>query len=131
MVRLWPRPCRLALARPERAEFQLAAVGLRVPRSDGDGLIQVLAVQDVETGDPLFGLAERPVGDKNLPAADPDGDGLAGWAQGPSGDALSPAAGLREPPLDGEVVRRGLSPGGRAWVGHDEHQVLHGPALLG
>jgi len=30
MVRLLPRPCRLALIRPERAEFQLAAVSLRV-----------------------------------------------------------------------------------------------------
>src|SRR5260370_35780872 len=84
-------PALSALVRPERAEFQLAAVSLRVPRGDGYGLIQVLAVKDVETGDPLFRLAERPVGDKHLPVPDPDGDGFADGAQGAPGDALTPA----------------------------------------
>src|SRR5215471_19015313 len=84
-------PLRPVLFCPKRAEFQLAAVSLRVLRRDRDGLIYVLAVQDVEPSDPLSRLGERPVGDQHLPVLDPDRDGLADRAQGIPSDALPPA----------------------------------------
>ena len=116
---------------PDRAEFELAAVSLRVPRGDRDGLIEVLALEDVETGNPLFRLAEWPVAHKHLPMTDPHRDGFADRAQGVSGDALAPAFDIGQPLLDSQVVLGGFSLGGRGWVRNDEHHVLHGFALLG
>ena len=93
------------LVGPERAQLELAAVGLRVSRGDRDRLVEVVASKDVEAGDPLFRLGERPIGDENLAAADSDRGGFADRAQGITSDALPAAVDVGQPLIDGQVVR--------------------------
>ena len=58
---------RLASIRgPEGPDFDAAESGHGMSRRDLDGLIETLAFEQVETGDPFFGLGERTVGDQTL-----------------------------------------------------------------
>jgi hypothetical protein len=76
-----------------------------VSRGDRDRLVEIVAVKNVEAGDPLLRLGERPIRDENLAAADPDRGGFADRAQGITSDALPATVDVGQPLIDGQVVR--------------------------
>jgi hypothetical protein len=73
-----------------------------VPGSDLDGLLQAVALEDVEPADRLLGLGERTVRDERLPAADADGARPARRSQLIAGDPDAPRLEVVKP---GEALR--------------------------
>src|SRR5262245_20562604 len=94
-------------------------------RGNGDGLVEVVALEDVEPGDPLLGFGERPVGDEHLPVAESHRGRVADRAKAVTGDALPPALDVGQPLVDGQLVLW-FGFGSRVRVGDDEHHVFHG-----
>src|SRR5580704_19089534 len=70
----------------ERAHLDRVVAGRRVCGGELDGLLAVSAADDVDAGDELPGLDERPVAEQCLPVADAERRGRVGAFQRPAQD---------------------------------------------
>src|SRR4029450_1488794 len=90
-------------------------------RGELDGLVQVLAVDQVVAAERLLGPGERPVGGERAAVLDPHGGG--------GGGRLQRLAGLEQPAVDdvlGEGVVGVRHRGHVGWAGGDEGRVVGG-----
>src|SRR5580693_2978667 len=65
----------------KRAYLDRVVPGERMRRRELDRLLAISAADDVEAGDELLGLDERPVAEQRLPVPDPDRPGCVGALQ--------------------------------------------------
>src|SRR5947209_17885571 len=72
------RPARRGLQLPDRPHLDASVPGAGDLRRDADGLVEVLAVDEIEPADLLLGLGERPVRRQDLAVTYPDAAGVGG-----------------------------------------------------
>src|SRR6185295_8543684 len=88
------------LDRPEGSQLDPAEACHRMLGGNLDRLVQIVAIENVEAGDPLSRLGVRAVRHEQLPRAYPDRRRIINWAQPVSSDVLAAAVHLGEPGAD-------------------------------
>ena len=118
-----------AVTFPERPDLDRPRFGDWVSGRDLNGLVEAVALDDVEPADCLLGLHERTVGDDRLPATDADGAGPARRSELVAGDPAPPGLEVVKPRK--ALLIRGVSRSGLRLGVHllrvpaDKHQELH------
>src|SRR5215470_3497316 len=116
----------MRLARPQGPDFDPAEAGHRMFRRDLDGVIDVLALEEIEAGNPFLRFRKRAVGDQELAFSHANRLGLADVVQAITQESASLLVVGRDPFLD--VVLGGIEGLARRISTH-EQQVAHGTLL--
>src|SRR5215470_9315240 len=116
----------MRLARPQGPDFDPAEAGHRMFRRDLDGVIDVLALEEIEAGNPFLRFRKRAVGDQELAFSHANRLGLADVVQAITQESASLLVVGRDPFLD--VVLGGIEGLARRISTH-EQQVAHGASL--